>query len=126
MKGCDRCDGGWRTVTEGYVDRLAPIPTALDLAPFTEEEQGAILYLNGVKRAALRDSVYPCSDCNSSAFYRWAGGHLEANHDRGRCLECVELDKARGHRRSRSAPRDLVRDGPTDPLPPMERRDLDF
>lgn len=125
--GCERCDGGWRVVTETYVDRLAPIPTPMDLALLESDvERTFVLEQNKMRRDALRDSVYPCADCNQAAFHRWAGGHLETNHDRSKCLECSELDKAAGRRRRRAAaagPRDLVNDGPA-PLPPLERRDL--
>ena len=136
MMGCERCDGGWKPVTESYVVRLAPMPAPLDLAlaaePGMADAYDALVLEVEARRASLRQSVYPCKDCNSSAFYRWAGRHFEVNHDRTGCAECREYDAQRRHRsRSSSSPRqrDLLRDGPAPtgppaPLEPLDRKDL--
>lgn len=127
MKGCDVCDHGWRFITQATVDRLAPVPTPMELALLeSDAEREAVLYLNSCKRAAMAWTVYPCRACQPEAFGRWAGGHLDADHNAAGCAECIELDKQHGRRRRtfRSAQRDLVAEG-TSPAPP-ERRDLDF
>lgn len=40
--------------------------------------------------------VYPCKRCNTVAFFRWAGGHWNTDHDDLACDECIE---SRGGRR---------------------------
>lgn len=132
IDGCDRCDHGYVRVQQAYVERKAPFPAPLSPELMAEEgmaEAYELLVAQVVaKRAALANSYYPCRDCLPAAFYRWAGGHWEPNHDRTGCAECRELDGRRGApRRSSSSrgERDLLRDGPA-PVPAgPARRDLD-
>lgn len=125
IRGCDRCDHGWRGVTQAYVDRKAPMPGPLDAAMVDVEgmaEAHELLIAEvTARRAALAGSVYPCKDCLPATFYRWAGGHFDLNHDTAGCPECQEIIGHRRGGRRRPAQRDLVRDGPA----PLPRRDLD-
>lgn len=125
MKGCQRCDAGWVEVTQSYVDRIAPIPELqLGADPDVHE---AIVAEVMTRRASLANTVYPCRDCQPAAFYRWAGGHLERNHDRAKCDECSELDARSSSRGRGGRHRDLLHDGPTPPVPTAPpRADLDF
>lgn len=129
IEGCDRCDRGWVQVTAAYVERKAPWPAPLAAElmsePGMEEAHAALTAHVANKRRALAESYYPCKECQPAAFYRWAQGHNEPNHDRHSCPECCELDGRRAGRAKPRRERDLLRDGPS-PVPagPV-RRDLD-
>lgn len=98
MRGCDRCEFGWRTVSDSYPERLVPTPDLSGLPP----DLAAVARRDiEARRASLAGSVYPCKECQPTLFYRWAGGHLASKHDRGDCEECQEI--ARGKRPSRAA-----------------------
>lgn len=133
IPGCDRCEHGWVQVTPAYVERKAPwpAPAAAELMsePGMQEAYDELVATVARKRASLAESYYPCRDCLPAAFYRWAQGHNDPNHDRANCPECRELDGRRGRGRA-SAPRrerDLLREGPSPvPVPAgAHRRDLD-
>lgn len=84
------CDGAeWVYVGPAYAERLFPLPPA----PTLETAEHAAVWAavcDGIerKRRAAANSAYPCRACNPRAFYRWAGRHLDADHDRGSCAEC--------------------------------------
>lgn len=131
IEGCDRCERGWVRVTQAYVDRKAPYPAPLSPEIMSEpgmaEAYDALVASVESRRRALAESYYPCKECRPEAFYRWAQGHNEPNHDRTSCPECRELDGRRGapRRPGKARERDLLRDGPS-PVPAgRPRRDLD-
>lgn len=133
IAGCARCEHGWVEVTAAYVDRKAPWPAPLAAELMSEEGMqeayAALVASVAQRRASLARSVYPCRECQPAAFYRWAQGHNDPNHDRMNCAECRELDGRRGKGRASSQrrERDLLREGPSPaPVPAAaHRRDLD-
>jgi hypothetical protein len=81
------CVGGWKEVQEAYA--LQEAAKAGD--PGDPRYEAAL--------AAARNTVYPCRICNKAAFFRWAGGHLDPEHDRSTCGECLEAGAPSGHRK---------------------------
>ena len=92
--GCrndDDCHGGYRLVTEGYVDAIAPRTSPpypelgarppSDAAEALRDEwdrRNTVNTAHGLLEASKRDaaaaSVYPCPNCNPDQFIRWQGG----------------------------------------------------
>lgn len=94
MSGCTKCDGhGWMQVAESYAIRNAERPKALDSADETERAAAQVLY--DLRLASARNSVYPCRACTRTLFFRWAGGHLAKDHDRGSCDECRDTARTK-------------------------------
>lgn len=115
MAKCEKCDGhGWRTVKEDYAVRTARRPLHLDSPNPDDRQRASAIYEAAI--GAARNSVYPCRECNSSLFYRWAGGHLESTHDRSACVECQQPRKGRYTPKEPREP-DLFKERP--------RKDLD-
>lgn len=100
-----RCEGtGWVQVQPAYAEQhLAP-----DLFTPEQELDEAAAELARQRaereRAALASSVYPCRVHNARLFYRWAGGHLDPEHDRDHCPECTTATPRRGSRRRNYSP----------------------
>lgn len=102
-RDCGHCDGtGWVWVAEAYALHAHPVPTA-EQAAARGADLAVLTAKASASRAAVLASVYPCKHCNTALFYRWAGGHLDTGHDRGRCGECIDVT-GRGTRRRRAAP----------------------
>ena len=97
--GCDKCDNGWRDVSETYVVKTYPMP---ERGSMTEAEHTEAVRQCEMKRASARATVYPCKECQPALFYRWAGGHLHADHERGSCDECSDRSTSRGRSRRRT------------------------
>lgn len=89
--GChddDACDGGFRQVSEHYVDVVAPErevpypglgdepspsdPGHPDWAHRSELNERHLRHQRAA-RAAARRSVFPCPNCNPEQFVRWQG-----------------------------------------------------
>ena len=82
------CAGGWVQVKEKYAEHLAD-QTA---------ERGTPRWRT--LRASHLNSYYPCRVHRPAQFFRWAGGHLNRDHDQAACPECLE---AKGSTRKASA-----------------------
>lgn len=93
--GCPKggaCDGsGWCDTSPKYVEWVARQKAE---AQGITEQRLIDAMVEFEKRYAY---VYPCKACNTVAFFKWAGGHWNADHDEIACDECVE---ARGGRRA--------------------------
>ena len=84
-----RCDFGWVSVLESYVDRHCPEPELPEgSGPELDATRAALVLEWKGKRASTASTVYPCRECNGRLFMRWCGGHLAADHDREDCQEC--------------------------------------
>lgn len=105
---CSRCDGaGWVQVGGKYAEHLA------SKAHDREKEPQAW----AARRASYLNSYYPCSACNRPMFFRWQGGHLDKDHVRAGCPECIDAGAAkRGTRRHAMA----ASSGPPPPAEPPE------
>lgn len=101
---CVRCEGGWVQVRPEYAVHRFPDPTMEQLAGADDATRAAMWRTVECSRAAARNSVYPCRRCRPEAFYRWAGGHLDAGHDVLACSECIELMTPRRASRARRTP----------------------
>lgn len=98
---CDDCDTtGFRYVQRAYAESEAKRRMAASANPVTPEDDPS--KYEGLV-ATFLNTVYPCRTCNPSLFFRWAGGHLAADHDRDACGECIEAGSGSG--RGRGAPR---------------------
>lgn len=105
---CAPCDGsGWRRVQAKYAEHQASlkVPRELDVEWTAAHEKA----WRSAYETAL-NSVYPCKDCNTEMFWRWANGHLDREHDRASCAECIALGvpgskKRHSGRSSRAADR---------------------
>lgn len=117
---CTKCDGGYVTVQPAYAVHLFPDPTAEQVVGMSTEAHQALLDEIETRRAAARNSVYPCRRCNPPLFFRWAGGHLALGHDVLTCSECIEL---MGGRRAAARVARHLPDGPRPVHTP--RRDTD-
>lgn len=103
---CTRCDGTkWVQVKPAYALHLVPDPEPGLLAICTPE-QAALLHAEvEQRRAAARDSWYPCRDCNPGPFFRWAAGHWNKDHDVASCAECIDaLGGSRAARAQHTVP----------------------
>lgn len=135
MTMCSKCDGvGSIQVDTVYVERLLPGATLEQMAAFEPDTFGLdetqanqarqtadaarVKFLAEIdaRRAAIRDSWYPCSQCRPKAFYRWAGHHHDVDHDQSECAECADLLTGRGRKHSRKE----------HGARPAERADVDF
>lgn len=68
---CAECHGaGTLFVLDGYVDQHAPLPTDID--GMDRDELSALM----AKRAALRNTVYPCPECATERFQAWSKGQF--------------------------------------------------
>lgn len=86
---CGKCHGvGWAWVGRSYPLEQVPDPTADLLAQIPAEAHPRVRFHVALSRAAAAASVYPCRVCNERLFYRWRGGHLDSDHERGHCPEC--------------------------------------
>lgn len=88
---CQRCGGTkWVQVQPAYAERMFPMPADLPEDATPDQRRVHAIVAADVERArhAAADSFYPCKDCAPTQFFRWAGGHLAANHDRSSCAEC--------------------------------------
>lgn len=83
---CTRCDAGWVTVSERYVNRMFPVKHD------PEEEARQV-----VLRAQELSTVYPCKTCKPTEFHRWAGKHWEPDHEWWACEDCKD-QPGRKHR----------------------------
>lgn len=91
--GCqddDSCEGGYRRVTDRYVDEVAPLrpDPHPDLGPRPGEDAEAARALwderdranrqhrirQSSARAAAANTVFPCPKCNPEQFIRWEQG----------------------------------------------------
>lgn len=107
-----RCEGGWIPVLDGYVERNAPEPELPEGdGPELDAIRAKLVMEYQARCASLSNTWYPCSECNKRMFFRWRGGHLDADHNREDCEECV----VPGQRRRAGAPRSLT---PTPSGPP--------
>lgn len=97
--GCDKCDHGWCSVSETFVEKSYPMPEPDGM---TEAEHTEAVRQCQLKRSSARDTVYPCKTCQPALFFRWVGGHLEKDHERGSCDECSDRSptRRRGRRRA--------------------------
>lgn len=105
---CSRCAGAsWVQVGEKYAEHLATKAVDREKDP---AEWAA-------RRAAYLNSYYPCPTCNRAMFFRWQGGHLDRDHVRAGCPECIDAGAAkRGTRRHAMA----ASSGPPPPSEPPE------
>lgn len=95
-----RCEFGWVQVLASYVDRHAPEPELPELAgPEYDEIRLRLVAEWKQRQASLRETWYPCKECNHRLFMRWAGGHLQPDHDRDECEQCQTPSSRRGRRR---------------------------
>lgn len=92
MRGCDRCEFGWRTVSPGYPAAQVPMP---DLSGLPEDLREVAEREVLTRRAGLVGAVYPCKECQTALFFRWAAGHLESKHDEENCEECSEIRRGK-------------------------------
>lgn len=104
------CDHGWRGLGDGFIE--AEVARRKQRNPDVDEP---------VVRAALLNTVYPCKTCQPTLFYRWAGRHLDSDHDRQSCVECKALDPTTFRRGKAKAPGRMEIEGKpapnTDPGP---------
>jgi len=112
---CDKCEHGWRTVGDGYVERVVHRPTILDDPSSDPADRAIEMARYTVQINGARSTVYPCKDCQPSAFYRWAEGHFESDHDRAGCSVCSEMEGSKRSGRPRQ-----------EPAPTPHRRDIDL
>ena len=92
---CGKCHGtDWVYVTAGYPLAQVPDPPVDVLVVVSMEVQEAVTRQLCLARAAAANSVYPCRACAPSLFYRWRDGHLESDHDRERCQDCISVGAA--------------------------------
>jgi hypothetical protein len=87
-QACD-CRGGSREVTEVFARQEAGIPDGADLetwahAPANTPERDAYAKLVG-----MRNTVYPCPQCNAEQFKRWRNGCFRPNHAAKSCRLCT-------------------------------------
>lgn len=131
---CPRCGGGpcrcpagkchgtrYVEVQPGYAEQEYPEPDADTLAAMSQEQRDLALWQLHLLRTAAANTVYPCSVCAPTQFYRWVGKHFTPDHDRGACDECIEALGGRKVRQLSHAgigPRRAV-------FSPPERRDTD-
>ena len=104
------CVGGWMYVSERYATHLAEETVHANTVP-----KQAIV-------AAFRNSVYPCTVCRPDLFYRWAGGHLAAGHNRSECVECSERQSGKRAPRQSAGAQSMT---PDLPPPPGDAHDPD-
>lgn len=108
MTGCDACEFGWRSVQMPYCEKMFPV---------ADDDDDEAIERARERRAAAMNTVYPCKVCQPNLFFRWVGGHLDKEHDRGACEECSSIGHRRRGARHVSAP---VNAGYTEP----ERKDV--
>lgn len=108
MKRCDDCVGGWRYVQEAYAVQIA----ATKGEPESDAYKAAL--------SAARNTVYPCRTCQPDRYYRWADHHLDGNHDRSACVECIQAGAA-GAPGNRKPPPRRASTGSHEPPPPTDR-----
>lgn len=105
------------TVLPAYALHMVPDPEPELLAICSPEQVDLLRLQVEQRRAAARDSWYPCRDCNRRAFFRWAEGHWNKDHDLAGCADCIDmLGGTRAARRAARA-QHTVPDAP-------DRRDL--
>lgn len=87
---CGQCDGaGWVTVGPDYVAQRCPEPGLPEGdTPGLDVLRADLVAAWEQRRASVAREVYPCKVCNEAAFFRWAGRHWLADHDRAACNEC--------------------------------------
>lgn len=95
------CEGGWMLVTATYVERRHPLPQQPELGAHEDDYRRYDAQVAQVerRRAASTNTVYPCRACRPDDFARWAGGHLDPDHNRHDCPDCI------GGRRTRTLDR---------------------
>lgn len=102
---CATCGGvRWVAVTAAYAERRFPMPEPpanradpAEAAAFT-----ALVAKVVERRAAARDSWFPCRECNKAAFFRWANKHWDPDHDRSMCDDCQDVAGPPRRQRRRS------------------------
>lgn len=115
-----RCEHGWVQVLPSYADTHAPEPELPEGdGPELEALRQKLIAEWRSRQASLRETWYPCRECNSRLFRRWAGHHLESDHDRSECEIC-ETPKPHSRRR-RERPNSLAI-----PEPPPDDRQEQF
>lgn len=126
-----RCDGsGWIQVSEAYVDKVSPWPTASLPDNPTEEEQtvhDALMNEARLLRNAHANSSFPCPTCMPVAFARWRKGHWSNRHERATCPECMLIDGTTStvrRRAKRKARQSTNEEGISDAPTPPDRADL--
>lgn len=106
---CGRCHGArWVYVNPASARATIPDPDLTKIAP---EHQAEAVALVERRRTLAENTTYPCKECNTTAFYRWAGGHLNPNHDTAACDECAEHPMQRHRAAQPAAPpprKDLI------------------
>jgi hypothetical protein len=66
---CTKCDHGWITVGERYVETELALPDpSKEIVPDHEAWLAQ-------RRTALAATIYPCRQCRPAAFMRWAKGY---------------------------------------------------
>lgn len=115
-----RCEHGWVRVSDGYVDKHAPMPQLAD--PVNDAEQAmndAIMREWRIHRAGVANSSYPCWECRPRQFARWQQGHWRPDHRIDECVECCLITgrnvPARKRRKAKEEP-----DATPDPQPSHE------
>lgn len=107
------CEGGFVYVGEKYAHAVA-----LRRCDGKEDHPRFKIELD-----VARHNVYPCKVCRPAAFFRWAGGHYDSNHDASSCAECIEV--IRGQRGGKSYTASEPRVPTHEPTVAMPRRDVD-
>jgi hypothetical protein len=94
-----RCEHGWVQVLPSYADTHAPEPELPEGdGPEMDALRAKLIAEWHSRQASLRETWYPCRECNRRMFLRWAGHHLESDHDRTECEIC---ETPRPHSRRR-------------------------
>lgn len=104
--GCGECERGWRTVKPAFAHHEA----------IKAGEEGTSAYAQ--RFASAVNTVYPCRICRPGAFFRWANGHLDPEHERTDCVDCTTSTRSKSRTKT---------SGSWTPPPPgdeHERRDL--
>lgn len=114
---CEPCQGtGWRKVQPKYAEHQANLrhPAPEDGSDRTDvaQRQWRSAYLTAL------NTVYPCKDCNTETFWRWANGHLDSQHDRSNCAECIALGVVGSKRRHAGRSTRAMDRPPPQPEPP--------
>lgn len=113
-----RCEHGWVKVLDGYVERMAPEPELPEGEGDEADAERERLTLEWTARvAALKNTWYPCGECNRKAFHQWRGGHWDPLHNREDCDTCV----APGQRARRTQPEPIAAGHAAPPGYPQEQ-----
>lgn len=134
--GCPigRCEHGWIRVSQGYVDKHAPMPQLPEAVNDDEQIMNDRIMTEWRSHAAaVANSSYPCWECAPIQFRRWQQGHWRSDHRIDECVECCVITgrnvpthrrrKAKESNDDTAAPQ--AEDESPPPLAPPSRLDLD-